>query len=297
MAVPFLDSPPRPDPVRASRALAQSLPPLLMNARHVAAMVAGNHGRRRPGAGDAFWQFRPAQAGDSSTLIDWRQSAKGQSLHVKETEAMAAHHGHLWVDPSPSMRWRSTPNLPFKQDRALLLGLSLGCLMLQAGERVAALGSPRPPLMGRHRLDQLAYELLNAPPTAPFPHLPKRRQMTVLISDFWQPIEEWQEYIRAVAEMGLTGHLIQVIDRAEESLSFTGRVQVTGLEDETPFLADRIEDLAPAYAARVAAHQAALSQLAQSVGWSFLCHHTHQSPATALLALFARLQAPPQWQG
>jgi hypothetical protein len=40
--------------------LAASLPPLLADAEHLASTVMlGEHGRRRPGMGDEFWQYRP----------------------------------------------------------------------------------------------------------------------------------------------------------------------------------------------------------------------------------------------
>ena len=44
--------------------LGQSLPPLLAEAEHLAAtVILGDHGRRRAGMGDEFWQYRPAHAG------------------------------------------------------------------------------------------------------------------------------------------------------------------------------------------------------------------------------------------
>jgi uncharacterized protein (DUF58 family) len=278
-----------------------------MNARHVASMVAGHHGRRRPGIGDAFWQFRPAQAGDALGQIDWRQSGKGELLHVRETEAQAAHHTHLWCDMSPSMAWRSSPALALKRDRALLLALGLGCLLLQAGERVAALGIPGPALTGNRALERLARGLtapLEHSPSGdampPPPYRPKRRQSMIVFSDFWHPLDRWEQWIKTMAGMGLRGHLVQVVDGAEETLPFKGRAQVSGLEGETPFLAERIEDLAPAFAARVTAHRAALRAMAESAGWSFLRHRTDHPPAGAVLALFARLQSRiqdyPKWR-
>ena len=47
--------------------LAAALPPLLAAAEHLAATIRmGEHGRRRAGAGDEFWQYRPAQPGDEA---------------------------------------------------------------------------------------------------------------------------------------------------------------------------------------------------------------------------------------
>ena len=77
--------------------LSAHLPPLLVAAERVAATVSqGVHGRRRVGQGETFWQFRRYEFGDSTQLIDWRQSAKSQPLYVRETEWEAAQSVWLW---------------------------------------------------------------------------------------------------------------------------------------------------------------------------------------------------------
>ncbi|MGZ0246916.1 MAG: hypothetical protein ACKVH1_13335 [Alphaproteobacteria bacterium] len=50
---------------RASDESASALPALLVKAERVATIVAqGEHGRRRAGTGDSFWQYRRYQPGD-----------------------------------------------------------------------------------------------------------------------------------------------------------------------------------------------------------------------------------------
>ena len=48
------------------------------------------------GMGENFWQFRPYQTGDTVEGIDWRQSAKGDRLYIRETEWSAAQTVWLW---------------------------------------------------------------------------------------------------------------------------------------------------------------------------------------------------------
>ena len=56
--------------------LAAPFPRLLAAAEQLASTVLlGDHGRRRAGTGDDFWQYRPAQVGDAARMIDWRRSA------------------------------------------------------------------------------------------------------------------------------------------------------------------------------------------------------------------------------
>ena len=50
------------------------------------------------GLGDDFWQYRPAQAGDSRRMIDHRRSAMGDVQFVREREWQIAQSVMLWVD-------------------------------------------------------------------------------------------------------------------------------------------------------------------------------------------------------
>lgn len=287
---------------RHAEELAARFPPLLVAAEHVAATVArGTHGRRRVGPGEAFWQFRRYQSGDSMRTIDWRQSAKSDPLFVREMECEAAESVWLWRDVSPSMRYRSDRLLPEKGERADLLLLALASLLQRGGERTALVGSGQAPSNGREALTRIAEQM--AHPASPeedteagglpvFEPLPRHARI-VLIGDFLIPLARLDAVVRAFAARGVHGHLLQVLDPAEETLPFSGRVRFEGLEDEGEVLVNRVESLRPDYAARVEAHKNALHDLAAAVGWSFARHHTGRPPQTAVLALYEALTAPP----
>ncbi|MBX9633830.1 MAG: DUF58 domain-containing protein, partial [Magnetospirillum sp.] len=170
--------------------LAARLPPLLLAAERVAATITGGtHGRRRSGTGETFWQFRHSQAGDPLSSIDWRQSARTHGLFVRETEWAAAQTVGLWRDNSPSMTWRSSPQLPEKRDRAELLLLALGALLLKGGEKVALLSGALPPTTGGGGLTRLASALLNEDICElPSPGRVPRHAEIVLVSDFLMPL-------------------------------------------------------------------------------------------------------------
>jgi len=83
---------------RAER-LAAPYPNLLAEAERVAAVVTqGVHGRRRPGQGETFWQYRNYQSSDSAHHIDWRRSARGSQVYVRENEWEAANTVYFWRD-------------------------------------------------------------------------------------------------------------------------------------------------------------------------------------------------------
>jgi hypothetical protein len=92
-----------PDLRARAEALGQTLPPLLAEAEMLASTVMlGEHGRRRAGLGDEFWQYRPAHQGDSARMIDWRRSARSDTHFVQEREWQAAQSVTIWIDPAKS---------------------------------------------------------------------------------------------------------------------------------------------------------------------------------------------------
>ena len=269
--------------------LGAALPPLVVEAERIAATVMpGLHGRRRAGPGEAFWQFRPYVAGDQANRIDWRQSGKSDRLFIRETEWEAAQTVALWAAGGPGMEWRSGAQVPAKATRAQLLLLALAALLLRGGERVRLFGLPRP-FAGRHALPMIAESLPQMAPT-PEDRRIARHARAVLFGDFWDGLDATRQAIGALAAQGVRGHLLQVLDPAEETLPYAGRIRFEGLGDGiAPALIPRVEAVREVYAERLARHRAALSALAQSAGWTFATHRTDQPPETALLALHQAL--------
>jgi uncharacterized protein (DUF58 family) len=281
---------------RAER-LAGRLPPLLIAAEQVAATVAqGVHGRRRVGQGEAFWQFRRYQPGDPAQAIDWRQSAKSQPLFVRENEWEAAQSVWLWRDSSPSMRYRSSKGLAEKGERADLLLLALASLLVRGGEHIALLGETMVPARGRSALDRVAHSLTRPAPAGPslppYDSLPRHAQI-VFIGDFLSPLGDIEGLIRRFASRDVKGHLLQVLDPAEETLPFGGRIRFEGMEGEGTVLIPRVEAVRRDYIARIADHREGLAALAGAAGWSFAGHRTDRPPESALLTLYVGLSTRP----
>lgn len=279
--------------------VASSLPPLLVAAERVASTVSqGVHGRRRVGQGETFWQFRRYQWGDSTQMIDWRQSAKSQPVYVRENEWEAAQSIWLWRDSSASMDYRSGRNGVTKSSRADLLFLALASLLLRGGEHIAALGTGAPPRSGRGALHRLAamVEAESAGPREARSGLPKvealpRYAHVVWIGDFLSPLPEVKAVIDGFARRGLRGHMLQILDPAEESLPFTGRIQFEGTEQEGNVLIGRVESVRDEYKGLMASHRQGLTALAQAMEWTFAVHHTDRPPESALLALYMAMSA------
>ena len=277
--------------------LAGTLPALMVAADRVAAtVIQGVHGRRRVGQGDAFWQYRPYRDGDSASQIDWRQSARSRNLFVRETEWEAAASVWLWRDASPSMQYASLKNADPKAVRAELITLALASLLTDAGERVAVLGSGMRPTAGRVAVRRIAETLFDeqrtvaaggrTPPSLP-PLLPLPAHGTVvLVSDWLDPLDRIEAVIRHYASAGIRGHLVQVLDPAEEDLPYDGHVKFEGLETEGQHTIRRVETVRAAYGARLAAQKEGLQRLSRPANWTVHLHRTDKSPQTVLLSLY-----------
>ncbi len=281
-----------------AEALASRLPPLQVQAERIAATVAqGLHGRRRAGQGESFWQFRHYEPFDEARHIDWRRSARGRDVFVRENEWEAAQSVWIWRDSSPSMRYRSRRDVPEKAERADVLAAALAILLVNGGENVGLLGEGMPARGGRVGLNVLIEAMTvsgggtSAPPAEPLP----RHSCVVLIADFLEPISVYRASIAALAGRGCVGHCLQVLDPAEEGFPFAGRIRFEGTEDEDPHLLRRADRVRDEYREKLTLHREELRDLTATFGWSFAAHNTDQPADAALLALYGALSRTVVW--
>ncbi len=275
--------------------LGQALPGLLAAADHMAGtVILGDHGRRRAGMGDEFWQFRPAHAGDTARMIDWRRSARSDATFVREREWQAAQSVTLWVDPSRSMGFTGDKARAPKADRARLVALAAAILLLRGGERVGLSGDAAPPRSGRAQADRIAAAL--AAEGADDYGLPDTTGLVthgrmVMLSDFLGDLAGVEAALAQAADRGVRGALLQVLDPAEEEFPFDGRTIFESMGGTVSFETLRAGDLRTRYMARLAERKDRLQTLARASGWHFHCHHTGQPAQAALLWLYRALEA------
>ncbi len=277
-----------------AEALGQTLPPLLAEAEMLASTVMlGEHGRRRAGLGDEFWQYRPAHQGDSARMIDWRRSARSDTHFVREREWQAAQSVTLWVDPARSMSFTGDKARAPKSDRARLLALALAVLLLRGGERVGLAGLAHP-RSGRTQMLRLAARLSGDDDSAEY-GAPETEGMVghgraVFLSDFLGDIAGVEGALARAADRGVKGALIQVLDPAEEEFPFDGRTIFESMGGTLRHETQRAGDLRDRYLARLAERKDRLMQLARAVGWQVTTHHTGSPAQGALLWAYAALK-------
>jgi uncharacterized protein (DUF58 family) len=274
------------------RTLAAAMPRLMLEARRVAATVLhGLHGRRRVGPGENFWQYRRFVSGESASRVDWRRSARDDHLYVREQEWEAAHTVWIWPDRSPSMVFASTLGRDTKLFRTLMIALALAEIFVEGGERVGIPGLMRP-TGSRNVIDRIAQaivhdraERMSLPPN----FSPAPLSEVVLLSDFWSDFSEVRQTLTQLSASGARGHAVQVVDPAEETFPFWGRIEFVEPEGGGRVTAGRAQVWRADYQERVDRHRAQIRTETDRLRWSFIIHRTDHQATELLLALHARI--------
>jgi uncharacterized protein (DUF58 family) len=277
-----------------ARSLAASIPRLILEARRVAATVIhGLHGRRRAGSGENFWQYRRFISGEPAHRVDWRRSARDDLLYVREQEWEAAHTVWLWPDRSPSMMFASQLATDTKLDRALIIAFALAEILIEGGERVGIPGVMRP-TANRNVIDRMAEGILHdradrgsLPPS----FAPSPLAEVVLLSDLWSPVADVHQTISQLSATGAQGHVVQIVDPAEETFPYSGRIEFHEPEGGGSITAGRAETWRADYEARIARHRAEIRAETDRLAWTFAIHRTDRPASELLLWLHSRMGA------
>src|SRR6476646_112617 len=275
-----------------ARKLADAMPRLILEARRFASTVIhGLHGRRRAGPGENFWQYRRFMSGEPAQNVDWRRSARDDHLYVREREWEASHTVWIWPDRSPSMMFASALAKDSKLERALIVAFALAEVLVQGGERVGVPGLTRP-TASRNVIEKMAEAILHDPAeraSLPPAFAPSPLSEIVVLSDLWAPIGEVRSTIGQLSATGAHGHMVQIVDPAEESFPYSGRVEFIEPEGAGSVTAGRAETWRNYYQAIVAAHRGAIRAETDQRGWSFAIHRTDRPASELLLVLHSRM--------
>jgi uncharacterized protein (DUF58 family) len=187
------------------------------------------------------------------------------------------------------MRFQSNLASVSKESRALVLALALAELLARGGERVGLMGGP--PFTGRAAARRVAEMLLGDTSETSMPPNAKLSRFSecLLFSDFLEPVAAMAERFEEIAAQGVRGHLVQVLDPAEETLPYAGRTEFAANEGRDRVIAGRAETLRARYQERLKRHRLDLTDVTRRLGWSFIINHTDRPPEEALLAIHGQL--------
>jgi len=195
----------------------------------------------------------------------------------------------LWSDRSPSMAFASRQSRDSKLERGLIVTFALAELLVAGGERVGIPGLMNP-TASSSVIDKMAQamlhddaERLSLPPS----FVPSALAEIVVLSDFWSPISEIRSMLAGLSSSGAHGTLVQIVDPAEESFPYSGRIEFVEPEIGSVITAGRAESWASDYIARVALHRDEIRSETNKLDWLFSTHTTSRSAAELLLFLHA----------
>nr|WP_214649963.1 DUF58 domain-containing protein [Palleronia pontilimi] len=270
------------------------MPALLAGAQHLArSVLLGSHGRRRPGQGDEFWQYRPVVQGDEARMVDWRRSGRSDEQFVRQKEWQAAQSVMFWVDRSQSMGFASA-NLAPKGSRAAELAMAMAILLGHGGERVGLSNHDLPPRSGALQLLRMAQALEgdddHADYGAPNAREIPARARAVFLSDFLGDVTPVEGALTMAADRGVSGVLLQILDPQEEAFPFDGRTIFESMGGTLSHETLKAGDLRTRYLDRLAERKARLRDLCRVTGWQYHLHHTDHSASAALLWLYGALE-------
>jgi uncharacterized protein (DUF58 family) len=148
------------------------------------------------------------------------------------------------------------------------------------------------PTGSRAVIDRMAEALIHDPAeraSLPTGFAPASLSEIVVLSDLWSPIEEIRAILTQLSSNGSQGHLVQVVDPAEETFPYSGRIEFTEPEGFGEITAGRAENWRADYTARLARHRDEIRTETAKLGWSFTIHRTDRSANDLLMALHARI--------
>jgi uncharacterized protein (DUF58 family) len=113
----------------------------------------------------------------------------------------------------------------------------------------------------------------------------------VLLSDLWSDIGDVRRTITQLSGSGARGHVVQIVDPAEETFPYWGRIEFVEPEGGGRVTAGRAQIWRADYTARVRRHRAEIRSETDRLAWSFTIHRTDRPASELLLALHARIGA------
>ena len=262
--------------------LSASFERLLARHQTVSSLSAyGLHNRKRSGLGERFWQYRAYETGEDASKIDWRRSARGDQLYVKEKELESLRDYNIWIDCASSMKFLSTLGQEDKLTRAIIIGLAIADLILRSGDRVGLLGSSAPS-SSHVALKKIAHQLeehivSNFNSSIPLLARPSKRSKIIIISDFLNNSANLKDALNYYSNFEISGLIIMINDPCEVAFPFSGETQFFNTENNQHYYAGEAQHIAKQYHRVFEKHKLHTQKIAIENRFQYYHHITNQS--------------------
>ncbi|HEY8189651.1 MAG TPA: DUF58 domain-containing protein, partial [Micavibrio sp.] len=231
---------------------------------------------------------REYDPGDRPQDIDWRQSAKGDRLYVRQKEWQTAQTVLFWTQNDKGMALRTGRAQTSKHDGAIIISLALGILLTGAGERIGPMMDLNHTGHSERALQYLAESLFRKPDPLPAgPALPvagtlPKHSSLILCGDFMRSPESLDIAMGLLSRQSPQGLLIQILDPAEMDLTYNGRVIFRPMDDNSEFPIANVASVRKAYQQRLKDHIDSVRMIARRHGYGHVLHITSDDPRAAL---------------
>lgn len=261
-----------------SEAAYDSLPDMILQAeKAVHHVLSGHHAQKRAGTGEKFWQFREYDPSDRPQDIDWRQSAKTDRVYVRQKEWQTTQTAMIWAQNNNNMDYSSETALMSKGDAAKTMGLALGMMLSKTGELITSLERASSAGRSDHAIEKLGQALLDIQ-TDDLPDIKntavKKNCSLILISDFLAPIEDIEENFSSLAAQADNAIIIQVLDPAELTMPFDGRIVFEDPSSNEDYLIENVETVRNDYLDVLNRQISNIKQLCHLHQWNWVLHST-----------------------
>ena len=214
------------------------LPSLELRARYIVeGFLTGLHRSPLRGSSVEFMEYRDYQQGDDARMIDWKNFARTDRLHVRLREDETNMRVYLLLDRSESMAYRSREGLLTKWDYARSLAAALLLFLHRQRDAVSLgmIGDGLEEFMAGEGAGSIRFHAMTAAlhceaiavrsrlADALDELAPKarRRSIVMVISDFYEDVERLKQALDRFSHEKCEILLFQTLDPAELDLGLT----------------------------------------------------------------------------
>ncbi len=215
----------------------------------------GRRKQRKSGIGDEFFQFRPLQANESISLIDWRASAKSDNLQIKQKEIHAKNRLYIWLDLRPSMFWVSRDNLLSKAQIGMIVALAISEIARKNQIEVRTFTKTQ---------KSFASGLIESGKYAPAPVAAPM----IILSDCMHETDEICEFIGKFRGINFPKAFGIINDSAECDFDFDGRINFIDKENHETIIIEDCQSLQEKYKAEIQDHFSKICATASEIPFS-----------------------------
>ena len=117
----------------------------------------------------------------------------------------------------------------------------------------------------------------------------KNNSTSILIGDFLYNAKITKHIIKTLSSRNVNGTIIHIIDPAEKSFPFKGRINFNGLEGEDPYLIGNVEAVKKEYCDIFEKHIKNTKNTAKSYGWNYFMHITDRPLEELMIDIYFKI--------